>query len=337
MSVLQSLAFDEICSRGFIRDSDVARLRALFYSGSAISESEARALIELNRACPLQDASWLFFFAEAVAEFIVHEAEPAGSLTRTKAEWLTAEITDEGFVETRAELELLITALELSRWSTPALSALALWQVFQAVAEADGPLRGGSNLHRGTIVAEDVRMIRRILNAFAGDAAVAITKPEIEALLDIHSVIALPSSCPEWIDLLTRSVTNALLDASGYAVPQRHIALADRRLNGKERATDIAQPHSFRQRVAANIEALLPHYRLQSKEERAIARLERQRMEIITNEEILGQDAEWLIDRFFDRPEFERPLVAMLAALQSHGVALPSRFTNAIRARAGAA
>jgi hypothetical protein len=38
-------------------------------------------------------------------------------------------------------------------------------------------------------------------------------------------------------------------------------------------------------------------YHSQSSEERALARLERQRIEIVTGEEIAAEDANWLTDR----------------------------------------
>ncbi len=44
MSITKSLSFDEICQRGNIRDTDVVRLRKLFYDGSNISRQEAEAL-----------------------------------------------------------------------------------------------------------------------------------------------------------------------------------------------------------------------------------------------------------------------------------------------------
>lgn len=335
MSVLQSVTFEEICGRGFIRDSDVARLQSLFYSDSPISELNARALIEINRACPIHDSSWLFFFAKAIAEFVVHEVEPSGSLTRANADWIIENLTQSGFTEIRAEFELLITALEWSHWSPPSLSALALSQVRRAVKDAAGPLRGGSTLQGGTITADDVDTLRRILNAFAGDLPIAVTRPEIDVLIEINSSIRTTPHCPEWIDLFVRSSANALLDASGYAVPQRRIALGHPTYATSANAANSTRP--IEEQVARTIRSLMPFYRLQSKAQRAIARLERQRIAIVTNEEVPVHDAEWLIDCFFEQPEIERALVAMLNTLQDFGVELPLPVAAATRSRAGAA
>ena len=39
MSILKSLAFDEICQRGSLRDSDILTLRGLYYEDGRITET----------------------------------------------------------------------------------------------------------------------------------------------------------------------------------------------------------------------------------------------------------------------------------------------------------
>ncbi|MEM9029181.1 MAG: hypothetical protein AAGC70_12510 [Pseudomonadota bacterium] len=313
MGVLQSIAFDEICLRGCIRDSDVARLRALFYADGEISAVEATGLFEINDACRVQDRSWAEFFVEAVSDYVVQDAEPAGYITTANADWVIDAVTRTGRLRTRTELELLITILEKARWSPTRLVTFVLEQVKDAVIHGVGPLRDGSQVQPGRITLSDVRLARRAIYAFGGDGNIGITQAEAECLFEINDAVSHAAACPEWIDFFAKAIANSLMVTSGYAVPSREEAL--RQANWLANRGEPEPTELIRSVVSRGLSGVLSGYRSQSREETAIARLERQRIEIITNEAISECEAGWLIERLQRNAETDSAERALLAVL----------------------
>ena len=149
---------------------------------------------------------------------------------------------------------------------------------------------------QGTIRECEVELVRRILYAFGGEGSVAITRPEAEVLFDINDNICDPQSSAAWTDLFVKAVTNVVMAASGQAVPTREEAL--RRdawlMEAKGELSPLALLTAM---VSSSIDAVRATYQDQSAEERALVRLEQQRIEIITNEEITQAEAGWLCER----------------------------------------
>lgn len=313
MGVLQSIAFDEICQRGAIRDSDVTKLRGLFYADGEISALEAKGLFEINDACRVQDPSWADFFVEAISDYVVRDAEPYGYITTANADWVIDSVTRDGRLHTRTELELLLNILDKARWSPPRLVKFVLAQVKKAVIEGTGPMRDGTQLHPGVITPDDVRVLRRALYAFAGDGNIAITRAEAEVLFEINDAIDDAATCPEWVDLFVKAIANAVMGSSGYAVPSRHAALAQE--TWLESRGDLTLPSIASKALSGGLSGIIAACRSQSSEERAIAKLERQRIEIITNEAVTENEAGWLIERLMHDVEINEAERALLQFL----------------------
>ena len=250
-----------------------------------ISADEAEALFTLNETCPLQDPAWAEFYVDALTDYLVNQVEPEGYLTAEEAKRFTSRIAPDGVIARKSELDLLVNVLDKSRWSPVSLSRLALQQVKRAVVDGDGPLRENHPDQPGTIRECEVELVRRILYAFGGEGSVAITRPEAEILFDINDNIRDPQSNAAWTDLFVKAVTNVVMAASGQAVPTREEAL--RRdawlMEAKGELSPLALLSAM---VSSSIDAVRATYQEQSAEERALARLEQQRIEIITNEEI---------------------------------------------------
>jgi hypothetical protein len=190
MGILNGVAVDEISARGSIRDSDVAAMRRAFNEDGTISTSEAEALLSLNSACRVTDATWAPFFIEALTDYVVHQSEPDGYIVVDKADWLVARISRDGHIATNTELELLLNVLDKARWSPPSLAPFALGQVRDAVISGVGVTRAGQMLQPGTIGQSEIDLIRRILYAFAGDGGIAVTRAEAEILIAINKALA---------------------------------------------------------------------------------------------------------------------------------------------------
>jgi len=355
MGILNGVAVDEISARGSIRDSDVTAMRRAFNEDGTISTSEAEALLSLNSACRVTDATWAPFFIEALTDYIVHQSEPDGYIVVDKADWLVARISRDGHISTNTELELLLNVLDNARWSPPSLAAFALGQVRDAVISGVGVTRAGQMLQAGTIGQSEIDLIRRILYAFAGDGGIAVTRAEAEVLIAINKALARGKSSPAWTELFVKAVGASVLASLGHHIPPREEALrievwakdADARGASALLADTIGKGEdgtSARERigkflgrmVAGGAGSVWSTFRMQSSEERALARLERQRLEIVTNERIDDAECQWLIENLGKNGELDANEVELLSFLQRESP-MPHPELSAFAARHGVA
>jgi hypothetical protein len=167
--------------------------------------------------------------------------------------------------------------------------------VRRTVVDGDGPLRAGQVVDKGRISEPEVELVRRILYAFGGDGNVAVTRAEAEVLFEINDAIVDTEANTAWTDLFVKAVTNVVMAASGQAVPTREEAL--RRDAWLMNRDELSPQALIAAMVTSSIDAVRNAYQEQSSEERALARLEHQRIEIITNEVITQAEAGWLSAR----------------------------------------
>lgn len=284
MSLLRSFPVEDLVKRGSIRDADVVFLRSACELGAPLTSAEAEQLVALHQVCPVKHAAWAELFVDILTDHFVHQTAPEGYVTSAKAALLIALISRGGYIASKTELDLLLAVLEAARWAPVSLVRFALDQVRHAVATGDGPIRVVSALPAGSIGEGEVELIRRVLYAF-GNGCLAVTRAEAELLCEVDAALSGPA--PEaWTDLFVKAMTNFVLSASGHAVPTRERALAQQ---------PWREPGAHGAVATGEAEEIL--YPLQSSEERAIARLERQRIEIITGEEIAEADAGWLAEQ----------------------------------------
>lgn len=261
-----------------------------------ISAGEADLLFRLNEGCAITDAAWPELFIEGITDYIVFQERPQGYLTASNAHWLIDRVSKDGKVESRTELELLVTVLDKARWAPISLATFALEQVKRAVISGTGPLRNGMMLEPGRITAGEVDLLRRILYAFGGDGHVAVTRDEANILFDIDEAVANAETNPAWTDLFVKAVANVIMAASGYAVPSREEALRqEAALDSPDQQTSVMA--FLLSMVQSNLSTVKDAYHNQTEEERALAHLEHQRIEIITNEAITEVEASWLAAR----------------------------------------
>ncbi len=347
MGMISFVSLEEIRNRGSIRDSDVHKMRRALQDEPLISIEEADALFALNEACPIKDPAWAGFFTETMTDFVVHQMKPEGYVVAEKAQWLTAKLGAAGRLRSHSELELLVGVIETARWSPPSLSAFALSQVQHAVESGSGPLRSGQAPEIGAITQAEINMLRRIVLGFGREGSVAVTRAEAGALIAINQAIA-PEKCPPaWTDFFVNAVGHGVLAALGRAVPSRGRAFADDAwaFSGGS-ATSIGLPGvgavpadpagsfgSFGGTViAGGAGSIWSSCRQQTAEERAMARLERQRLEIVTNEQIDECGEIWLAARLGRDGRLDRNEMALLAYLKREACGLPSGL-NELAAR----
>jgi hypothetical protein len=312
MPANRDLSFDDIKARGAITLADVMRLRRDFFADGIVAAEEAEALFSLNDACPVQDTAWAPFFVEALSDFLVHQMQPAGYVTKDNADWLLARIAVDGHVSSATELELLINVIDKARWAPASLAAFALGEVKRAIVTGEGPVLAGKQSPAGSVGAAETELLRRILYAFGSDGGIAITRAEAEVLFDINDATAGGDNSIEWTDLFTKAVANFLMAASGYAAPSREEALRrEAWLDSRDTATGFLS-----KMVAGGFRAVIDAYRTQSVEEQQLAGLERQKIEIITAERISGAEAEWLAARIGRNGRLEPAETALLTFIK---------------------
>lgn len=289
------LVIEQIARRGSIKEADVRRIDNLIRADGLIGRAEAEMLFALQDAARVQHPSWAEYFIDSITDHLVDHAEPAGYLNAENANWLMRWITTEGYVASRVELDLLLTILERSRWAPVSLAIFALDQVRYAVLNAVGPLRSGNLfVPRGELTEADTDVVRRILCSVGRDAGLAITRAEANALFDIDHCIEAERPAA-WNDLLLRATAHGMLGSLGQGTAMRADALA----------------------AGAPDHACLREVR---REELALLRLERQRLEIVTSEEIQDCSPRWLslrMGEFADLSRREQEFLGRLAQVST--------------------
>lgn len=336
MSGLRSLPIEKIVSRGSLEGGDIRALRRIFYEDGIVTAEEAELLFQLNAACRLKPADWADFFIEAITDYLVFQERPQGYLTSANASWLIERISDDGRVGSRTELELLVNVLAKARWAPVSLAKFALNQVKAAVLNGDGPLRAGKAIAPGEITEAEVELLRRILYAFGGDGHVAVTCDEADILFDIDEAVANNAPNPAWTDLFVKAIANVVMSASGYSVPSREEALRQEMTAISSDEQD-SMLESLLSMVQSNLAFIREAYHDQTAEERALARLEHQRIEIITNEEITAPEAAWLVSRLGRDGRLSASETALVSYLDQESPKIHPILTQAVAKFAPAA
>lgn len=295
MNTFSPVLFDEIIARGSLRETDLVRLKAGLDKATEISRGDAEKLFAIHARVAVKDAGWPDFFIRAVTEHIVHAVEPSGYVTREKAGWLIQQITCDGRVQTRAELDLLINVLENARWAPRRLVTFGLDQVLQAVRRGNGPLRPDHPPVSGQLFDEEIEIMRRLIYAYGNDRCAALTRDEAEILFDINDALDQSLINTAWTELFVKAIANIILAASGYGVPSREEALrAEAWFDGRPEAPPADVVKAI---VKSGLDEVLGAYQLQSRVEEALSRLEREYLSIITGEEPASEDVTWLTER----------------------------------------
>ncbi|MBS0233105.1 MAG: hypothetical protein JSR99_06430 [Proteobacteria bacterium] len=329
MGGLRSLPVNDILKRQTIGFDDVLLLKRVFYEDGIVSSDEADLLFSMNEACSVQHADWPDFFVEAITDYLVFQEQPRGYLTAANANWLVDRVSLDGKVRSKVGFDLILSVLDKARWAPASLSKFALSQVKHAVVTGKGPLRQGKHLAPGKISEGEVELLRRILYAFGGGRNVAVTRDEADVLFDIDETVAgsLPNAA--WTDLFVKAVANVMMSASGYSVPSREEALKQE-ADVDADSDQASLLSSLLSMVQSNLSSMQTAYHDQSIEERALARLEHQRIEIITHEEIADADPSWLVGRLGRGGRLSPSERALIAYLNHEGPKIHPTITEAV-------
>ncbi|MDX2205882.1 MAG: hypothetical protein NW223_24240 [Hyphomicrobiaceae bacterium] len=324
MSLFAAVSIAEIKARGSIKDADVSRLRKNFADCSVITPAEAEQLRSLNEACPIQDPAWRLCFVELMTDFIVGQTEPEGYMNAHKCDLLRTWIAPDGAVATKLHLDLAVSVIAASRWVPQSFVVLVLDQVRRAVVRCEGPLRAGRLFEERTVTAEDVTLLRQVLQAFCCEGSEGVTQAEAAVLLDIDRIAAASANDPGWRALFLAAVGTAMLVAAGYRAPGREETLARAAWPEDPDLDDILVGRQGAR--GAIIQAFSP----MSREEWAILRLTQQKVAIVTREDVPPYASEWLAEHLAQPAGHTPNMLALLRFLKGAGCRLDAGLQAAI-------
>ena len=196
---------------------ELRSLRAQVWADGSVSAPEAEKLFAINRSVePSPD--WTNFFVEAICEFMLSQGEPRGYVTEDEATWLIRQISSDGRIETRAELELVVKLLDHADYAPGSLRRFALGSIEQTILTGVGPTRDGP-AKPACIDAAEVGLIRRLIFAPAGDGPAKVSAAEAEMLFRLKDATLGQDNSPEWKKLFVQGVANHLVAHQDYVPP----------------------------------------------------------------------------------------------------------------------
>ena len=207
---------DQAAADGVISPQEILALRQAGWSDGKMTTEEAEALFAVNDRVADRSPEWCDFFIEAVSELLVNGLEPRGYVTEEQAAWLIARLDHDGRLDSLTELELLVKVIERALNVPDSIKDYALHQIEQAVLTGQGPTRDGGMLEKGNVTAAEVRLIRRVIFAQAGDKPAAVSQREADMLFRLKDAALGAANAPEWKQLFVQGVGNYLMALSTY-------------------------------------------------------------------------------------------------------------------------
>lgn len=301
----ESMALAELAAKPSISALDVVRLHdALTYDGP-IREDEALALFAIELADNEKHPGWKDFFIDAIGEYTIHHCAPHGYLTAHKADWLLRQSAPAGRVLTRNIFSMLITLVAVARWVPERLISALFDEVYCAVGANNGPLRERPGTMAGSITPRDCDVVRHVLYSAGTSGHRTITRVEAEGLLAINSAITSEEPCSAWTELFCRAIGDAVLAAGGYTGPTREVFLCP-----DWDGVEVCQ-------LKTSLHRGMDRYRPQATEDGALGMLERQRISIITGDDVGLASADWLAQALTVHASPPSTAVALLMAILS--------------------
>jgi hypothetical protein len=276
----------------FFSEDDVITLRRYIYGNMHVSLDEGASLFRLNNAGMEMPDTWYELFPEAIGDILVHQAKPEGYVSQDNADWLIGQITADGHICSRTELDAVLHVLEKARQAPAALERFALMSVASSVISGEGPTRSGTDLIPGVISDGEVELLRRVLYAGAGCGGSAISMAEAEILFDLNDATKDAENAPAWSELFVKAIANYLMALSNFAPPPRDIALA--------REDWMNTPGGFEGGISGFFKSMFgggAGGTYQDHKDSFAARGAAMAAEIAVNEVVTEDEAQWLVER----------------------------------------
>ena len=200
---------------------DTVQLRQAVWSDAMIDVAAADAVFAINRAVRKTCPQWVDFFVEAIGAYLLEFAPPVRIIDDAKSAWLIAQIGNDGNLESRAELLLLVALLERADAVDARLRAYAMTQVERTVITGEGSTRIGAALRPGVIDEAEVALLRRVFQGPQGEHSIGISQSEAESLFRIKAATLGQDNAPGWQLLFVQLIGQFLIEGPVDAPAER--------------------------------------------------------------------------------------------------------------------
>lgn len=229
-----------IAGKARIDAEDVCLLRRCKPYG-VTDMTDARTLVLLHWQCPMRCVEWDDYLADQISGFVVEICHPHGRIDDDNARSLIMLIAPHGRIGSRAELDILMRALERAKAAPEALTMLALDQLALDLLEGCGPLRGTDTPNGRAIGIDDLAFLHRVLSTNLAHGETRLPEAQRQWLLRLDGENAHTRHHPGWYGLiaaLRRSGDGADMPAPtpSSAPGERWLKVGDRFLLGSVQA-----------------------------------------------------------------------------------------------------
>lgn len=215
MDVELSGALAKLVQAEKVTSADISELRELVWAEDLLSTRTMDALFMLLRKCEIDTPVWDDFFIEAVEHYLLHQKAPQGFIDETSTAWLRDHITSEGHVQTRCEMELLVTILENAENAPDRLKSFVLAEIESVIVSGVGATRLNQPLRTNCVDDAEARMLHRLIFASSEDANI-VSSGDADMLFRIKDQTLAGNNSPEWMMLFVQAVGNHLMAHSDY-------------------------------------------------------------------------------------------------------------------------
>lgn len=184
---------------GEMTETEAHRIVNEIYSDGIVSRGEAETLFRLNETLSATNPEWGSRFREALTDFLIKREAPEGWVTDEEADWLLAQVHNDGEHPCLEEIDLLIEVLRKADGVPAKLAHYTLDAIAHRIVEA------------GKATQVMVERVRFALFAGAGDGGLWVSQHEASVLFDTNDAIANAENDPSWNDLFARAVGNHLM------------------------------------------------------------------------------------------------------------------------------
>lgn len=338
----QPLRIDELDqnlrAKGAIEAEHAMQLRRMIYAKGSVTKHDADVLFKLDTACSKKHPAFAALYVEALTDYFVWQSEPKGYVTAEQAKYLIDNVTADGHVSAKTELELVLNVVHWSRHVPGELTALVLDAVRQSVM-LSRETAFGANRPQVAIGAGDVAILSKALHAPAGDGSLMITRREAEMLFALNEATGTGHNDPAWTDFFVRAIANHLLNPMNPpVVPMRDEAMArekwlDQRGSMGQLLSGVATSLARGNVPFAQVwEEVDPFGAVAAKKEAAAEmRAVQQRL---AREQVDAEEARWVALRVLSDGAVDENEMALLVFLKQHAGAIDPAL-DAVMKRAG--
>lgn len=205
----------QVAQGGAISDEEVVQLRREGWCDGRIGAAEAASIFSINRALAARSPAWSDFFTEALMAHLLQQQDPVGYMAEEQADWLVAQVSTDGRIDSLAELELLVRVIERARNVPDSLKGFVLEEIEREILSGTGPIRSGSNVSAAQVTDAEVAIMRRVIFGQASDQPAAVSRREAELLFRVKDMTMGAANARGWKRLFVQGVGNYLQAYSG--------------------------------------------------------------------------------------------------------------------------